>query len=34
MLQSQWMKAHGAANKSLAATVLQRMMQEEREAGS
>jgi uncharacterized membrane protein len=32
-LQSQWMKAHGAVNKSLAATVLQRLMQEERDAG-
>ena len=32
-LQSQWMKAHGAVHKGLAATVLQRMMQEEREAG-
>jgi uncharacterized membrane protein len=32
-LQSQWMKAHGALNKSLAATVLQRLMEEERAAG-
>jgi uncharacterized membrane protein len=32
-LQSQWMKAHGAVDKSLAATVLQRLMQEERDAG-
>ena len=32
-MQSQWMKAHGALNKSLAATVLQRLMQEERAAG-
>jgi uncharacterized membrane protein len=32
-LQSQWMQAHGALDKSLAATVLQRLMQEERDAG-
>jgi len=32
-LQSQWMKTHGAVEKGLAATVLQRWMQEEREAG-
>ena len=32
-LQSQWMKAHGAVHKGLAATVLQRLMQEERDAG-
>ena len=32
-VQSQWMKAHGAVEKSLAATVLQRLMQEERDAG-
>jgi uncharacterized membrane protein len=31
--QSQWMKAHGAVHKGLAATVLQRLMQEERDAG-
>jgi uncharacterized membrane protein len=32
-LQSQWMKTHGAVDKGLAATVLQRWMQEERDAG-
>jgi uncharacterized membrane protein len=32
-LQSQWMKAHGVVHKGLAATVLQRLMQEERDAG-
>ena len=32
-LQSQWMKAHGSVHKGLAATVLQRWLQEEREAG-
>jgi len=32
-LQSEWTKAHGALDKSLAATVLHRLMQEERDAG-
>jgi uncharacterized membrane protein len=32
-LQSEWMKAHGAVDKSLAVTVLQRLMDEERAAG-
>jgi uncharacterized membrane protein len=33
MLQSQWMKSHGVVHKGLAATVLQRLIQEERDAG-
>ena len=33
-LQSQWMKTHGVVSKGLAATVLQRLMQEERDAGN
>jgi uncharacterized membrane protein len=32
-LQSQWMKAHGAIQKGLAATILQQWMQDERDAG-
>jgi uncharacterized membrane protein len=32
-LQSQWMKAHGTVDKSLAATVLHRMLEDERAAG-
>jgi uncharacterized membrane protein len=32
-LQSEWMKAHGTVDKSLAATVLHRLMEEERVAG-
>ena len=32
-MQSRWMKEHGVADKSLAATVLEQWLQEEREAG-
>jgi uncharacterized membrane protein len=33
LLRSRWMKEHGSADKSLAATVLQRVIQDERDAG-
>jgi uncharacterized membrane protein len=32
-LQSEWMKSHGSVDKSLAATVLHRLMEDERAAG-